>query len=182
MDALSGAARDHAMRMLSAAEERLNDAAILEESARTRSDSASLLSVLALEILLKCARFMDSGAHPKSHDYVAAWKKLHVQTREEVLLKAKLRMPGHADLSDVEELLRIFRRAFEKARYQYEAYEGQSAAEVEARGDAWVANGSRLADADFVYRPNELCALTFGFRHHIRCRLKLVDDGIEASF
>jgi len=75
---------DHVARMLSAAQDRLNDADILAESGRAASDSASLLRILALEVLLKAAQAAVLGKYKRSHNYSVLWESLPPATKAAV--------------------------------------------------------------------------------------------------
>jgi hypothetical protein len=80
-------------------------------------------------------------------------------------------MPGQADLSNLEWLLRNYRFVFERARYFYEFYEGYTLQEQHELGDFWVSLGSPDHEADVQYKPNELASLTEGLLNHIKSEL-----------
>lgn len=115
---------DHALRMLRDAEDRLSDASILATSLEARSDAASLLRILAFEVLLKCALVTNDRTPPRSHNYWGIWQSLPQSAQDAVLSVAADRMPGHADLSNLQWLLCNYRFVFERARYFYEFYDG----------------------------------------------------------
>lgn len=162
--------RDTAKRMYAEALSRLNDSDLLAESPRTQSDSASLLRILAFEVLLKCALRL-SGVEPyKTHNYLALWEMLPAEAQEAILRNANARMPGHADLSELPRILRAYRHVFEKARYYYELQEGRTAEEVHKKGLAWEARGAPLKEADVCYYPAELDCLIAGLRARIEAQ------------
>ena len=162
---------DHALRMLKEAEDRLNDASILTTSLDARSDSASLLRILAFEVLLKCAVVTNGDSPKKSHDYWALWQSLPKSAQGAILTDAENRMPGHADLSNLEWLLRNYKFVFERARYFYEFYEGYTLQEQSELGQFWVDIGSPEHEADVQYKPNELTCLIDGLLAHIKREL-----------
>jgi hypothetical protein len=49
---------DHVARMVEEAKDRLHDAEVLAQTLRTPSDSAYLLRILAVEVLLKAAQLV----------------------------------------------------------------------------------------------------------------------------
>ncbi|TAM95291.1 MAG: hypothetical protein EPN40_10715 [Rhodanobacteraceae bacterium] len=167
---------DHALRMLRDAEDRLSDASILVASLDTRSDAASLLRILALEVLLKCAVITNGGTPQKSHNYLALWQSLPKSAQDAILTVAADRMPGHADLSNLEWLLPNYRFVFERARYFYEFYEGYTLQEQSELGKFWVDLGSPEHEADVQYKPNELTCLIDGLLAYVKRELG-VDQG-----
>jgi hypothetical protein len=166
--------RDHAQRMLRDAEDRLNDASILATSLDTRSDAVSLLRILAFEVLLKCAVVVNGQTPSKSHNYWNLWQSLPKGAQDSVLAVAATRMPGYADLSNLQWLLANYRFVFERARYFYEFYEAYTLQEQKELGDFWVGLGSPEAEADVQYKPNELVCLTDGLLAYIRAELQVV--------
>jgi len=159
--------------MLRDAEDRLSDASILTESLHTRSDAAPLLRILAFEVLLKCAVITNGGTPPKSHNYLALWQSIPRSAQDAILTVAADRMPGHADLSNLEWLLRNYRFVFERARYFYEFYEGYTLQEQSELGQFWVDLGSPEDEADVQYKPNELTCLIDGLLVHVKRELRV---------
>ncbi len=164
---------DHALRMLRDAEDRLNDASILATNLGTCSDAASLLRVLAFEVLLKSAVVVSGGTPPRSHNYWTLWQSLPESARGSVLAVAVDRMPGHTDFSNLQLLLVNYRFVFERARYFYEFYEGYTLQEQKELGDLWVSLGSLEAEADVQYKPNELTCLTDGLLAYVKATLQV---------
>jgi hypothetical protein len=159
--------------MLRDAEDRLNDASILATNFGTSSDAASLLRVLAFEVLLKCAVVANGGTPPRSHNYWNLWQSLPKSVQESVLAVAADRMPGHTDFSSLQLLLINYRFVFERARYFYEFYEGYTLQEQKELGDFWVSLGSPESEADVQYKPNELACLTDGLLAYVRAALQV---------
>ena len=80
-----------------------------------------------------------------------AWLPGYVQS--EILAVAVQNMPGHIDLSRLEELLRWYQFIFEKARYHYELYEDYTFAEQRELGKYWVSIGAPTEEAVVQYHP-----------------------------
>lgn len=164
---------DHALRMLRDAEDRLNDASVLAANLDTRSDAASLLRILAFEVLLKCAIVVNGGTPPRSHNYWNLWQSLPKLVQNSVLAVAVDRMPGYADLSNLQWLLGNYRFVFEKARYFYEFYEDYTLQDQSELGNFWISLGAPETEAEVQYKPNELTCLTDGLLAHIRGKLQV---------
>ena len=126
---------EHVARMLSDAQDRLNDADVLAESGRAASNSASLLRILALEVLLKAAQWASLGRYKRSHAYSALWDALPATARAAVLSVAKQRFPGHADFSSLGALFKDWEYAFTKGRYYFELYENYTLQEQRELGE-----------------------------------------------
>ncbi len=142
------------------ASERLADSAFLAQHFVSRTDSSYLLSLLAFEILLKAAVLIHAGDPGRSHSYLDLFDQLPTHVRNRVLeagTSARL-----CDLSGYRDLLPVFSSNFVKLRYPYERYRGMPEEEYHERGRLWAEAGSPLAEADFVYHPAELNALTHG--------------------
>jgi hypothetical protein len=133
---------EHARRMYRDALQRVNDADILAGSSQTQSDSPALLRILGFEVLLKCALRLSGKTSPQSHDYAALWRQLPSDAQDEILATACTRMPGHADLSDMERLLTTFEFIFKRVRYYYELYEGYTLNQEHELGRRWIEKGA----------------------------------------
>ena len=150
--------------MIAEADARIHDANVIAESLVGRSDSSSLLKILALEVLLKAAQLHTTGKIKRSHNYLEIWSSLPAGARQTVLAVAESRYPGHTDLSHVEKLLCVYEFLFTKARYGYELYEKLSIAEQHELGEEWSSRGAPIEEADIQYFPLELSALLEGLR------------------
>jgi hypothetical protein len=150
--------------MFDEASARIHDADILSESMREVSDSSALIRVLGFEVLLKCALTACGQEFKRSHKYADLWSGLPADIQEQILAKARSRMPGHADLSDVQGLLRAYQYVWEKGRYFYEHYQGWRQDDVEAFGSLWIELGASEEEAEIAYFPNELRCLIFGLQ------------------
>ncbi len=158
---------DRVVRMFHEAKDRLHDADILARSLDTRSDSQAIIRILGFEILLKCALLL-SGQEPKeSHNYKKLWRGLPGHVRKEVMKVASERMPGHADLSNIEEKLVWYQFVFERARYHYELYEDYSLKEQTELGELWLSLGAPNSEAVVQYFPSELTCLIAGLTTYI---------------
>lgn len=159
---------DHVQRMLGEAEGYIYDAALLEESLFAKSSAASLLNILALEILLKAAALAYTGKYSRTHKYVALWDDLPADTQRDALAVACARYPGHADLSDVKQLLSNYEFVFTKVRYHYELYESYSLAEQKELGEYWEELGAPIDESVVRFQPMELSALLHGLLHVVK--------------
>jgi hypothetical protein len=158
---------DRVRRMYNEARDRLHDADILSRSLATVSDSQAIIRILAFEVLLKCALLV-AGQQPKNtHNYKSLCTDLPPDAQREVLAVAAARMPGHADLSDVEKLLIWYRFIFEKARYHYELYEGYTLEEQGKLGEYWEKIGAPTEEAVVQYYPSELECLIEGLTRYV---------------
>jgi hypothetical protein len=158
---------DQVRRMYNEAHARLHDAEILSRSLRARSDSSAIIRILAFEILLKAALVVARQKPKAHHNYRKLWLGLPGKARKGILAVAKARMPGHADLSNVEDLLRWYQFIFEKARYHYELYEGYSLKEQAELGDLWLSLGAPTHEAVVQYHPDELVCLIAGLNAYV---------------
>jgi hypothetical protein len=158
---------DRVVRMFQEAQDRLHDADILACSLDTRSDSQAIIRILGFEILLKCALLL-SGQEPKnSHNYKNLWLGLPGGVRKKVLQVASARMPGYADLTNLEEKLKWWQFVFERARYHYELYENYTLEEQTELGELWVALGAPNHEAVVQYFPSELQCLISGLTAYV---------------
>jgi len=153
--------------MIGEAENYLHDAGLLEKSFAAQSYAASVLKVLALEILLKAAGLAYIGKYSRTHKYVALWEDLPAQVRGDVLAIGAMRFAGHADLSDVKMLLHDYEFVFTKVRYHYELYEDYSFAEQKELGDYWVELGAPENESIVNFHPMELSAMLHGLQQVI---------------
>jgi hypothetical protein len=158
-------------RMFASALERLNDAEILSQNLETASDAPALLSILGFEILLKCSLILSGASALKTHNYVKLWNALPDSARTEILNVANARMPGHADLSNIEKLLNWYQYIFEKVRYPYEMFEGYSFLEERELAELWVSLGAPTEEALIQYYPMELACLIAGVRAYVESRV-----------
>jgi len=158
---------DHAKRMLNEARERIHDADLLSQNLSRQSDSDAFLRILGFEILLKCAVLVSGTKPARHHKYVRLWDELPPDTQVGILAAARLRMPGHADLSNLDSLLNWYQYIFEKARYHYELYEGYSLQEQRELGELWLSLGAPTEEAVVQYYPNELRCLIHGLEQFI---------------
>lgn len=158
-------------RMLREAQARLHDAEILGSSLRTRSDSQAFLRVLAFEVLLKAAVIVSGTARATGHKYNELWNKLPANVQASISDFAASRMPGHADLSDLEKLLYWYQFIFERARYGYELYDAYTPEEMCQLGENWVERGALVEEAVIQYYPCELECLTDGLIKYVESAL-----------
>ncbi len=158
---------DDAARMFKEARGRIHDAALLSQSLSRATDSDAFLRILGFEILLKCALVVGGVKPARNHKYVQLWRELPSDAQASILAGARARMPGHADLSDLDNLLNWYQFVFEKARYHYELYKGYSLEEQHELGELWVSLGSPTEEAIVQYYPSELECLIHGLEQFI---------------
>jgi hypothetical protein len=158
---------DRIRRMYSEAQNRLYDADLLASTLTTRSDSQAIIRILAFEILLKSALLVANQEPKQNHNYKKLWLGLPGCARKEILAVASERMPGHADLSDVEKLLGWYQFVFERGRYHYELYKGYSDAEQHELGQFWSSIGAPTDEAVVQYYPLELECLIAGLNAYV---------------
>jgi len=145
--------RDHAQRYLA-------DASFLQQRLVAESDGASLLQLIAFEILLKAVLRAHEGTPTRDHKYTQLFDGLTADIQGRVLAAARARFGPHADFSDLPRLLSTWSSNFVDLRYAYEAYDGMEQEEVAKRSAEWMAAGASIEEADFKYYPMELRALT----------------------
>lgn len=158
---------DQATRMLDEARGRIHGADLLSQNLARESDSDAFLRVLGFEILLKCALMLTGAKPARHHKYVQLWRALPADAQASILEAAHLRMPGHANLSDLDNLLNWYQFIFEKARYHYELYEGYTLQEQHELGELWISLGAPDDEAVVQYHPNELGCLIHGLERFI---------------
>ncbi len=172
---------DHARRMLGEALARIHDADLLSQSLSAESNSDAFLRILGFEILLKCAVLISGQQPSKSHKYTVLWNALRIDTRKQIVATANLRMPGHADLSDIEKLLNWYQFIFERARYHYELYEKYTLDEQHQLGELWRELGAPSEEAMVQYYPRELICLIHGLQSFIEAALPNLSLNPDAS-
>lgn len=158
---------DRIRRMYHEANDRLHDADLLASALDSRSDSRAIIRILAFEILLKCALLIANQEPKQSHNYKSLWLGLPGYAREEILALASARLPGQADLTDIEKFLFWYQFIFERARYHYELYDNYSLAEQHELGQYWLEIGAPTEEAVVQYYPHELTCLIAGLNAYV---------------
>ncbi|WP_367848594.1 hypothetical protein [Rhodoferax sp. WC2427] len=153
--------------MYSEAQDRLHDADLLAASLNRMSNSESIIRILAFEVLLKAALLVSRQEPKQSHNYRTLWLGMPGYARKEILAFASERMPGLANLSQIEKFLFWYQYIFEKSRYHYELYDGYTLAEQNELGQSWLETGARTEDAVVQYYPLELECLIAGLKAYI---------------
>jgi HEPN domain-containing protein len=151
--------------------EYINDANILQGRLDSISNASAIIRVLAFEILLKCAIYLNNGKLLKGHNYDTLWEKLSTEAKEEIEKTAQERMPAQVDLSNIPNLLKELTDVFMDGRYLYEKNEGMTREEVKIKGQSWVHRGAPLEEADIQYFPEELECLICGLKSHIESKI-----------
>ena len=164
-------ARDRTSRMLRDARARTYDADLLSQNMLRATDSDALLRILGFEILLKCALHVCGAEVGRHHRYNDLWDSLPADARDSILSTANLRMPGHADLSNLQYLLKWYQFIFEKGRYHYELYEDYSAEEQLELETLWASVGAPTDESIVQYHPNELRCLIHGLEQFVEGKI-----------
>ena len=153
--------------MLREARARIRDADLLSADLGRDSDSDALLRILGFEILLKCALVVTGTLPAHTHNYAKLWSTLPEASRAKIVADASARMPGVAELEDLDQLLKDYQFVFERARYSYEMYEGYSDQDRHDLGELWVALGATMKEAIVAYHPLELECLNYALERFI---------------
>jgi HEPN domain-containing protein len=143
---------------------RLRDAQYLRtlEGPARPSDSEALLSLLAFELLLKCALRMH-GIEPSKfgHRYKELFNQLPRDVQEDLVEKARTRIgPGSELDHDPMKVLDVLSGNFVRLRYPYEDYEHVTEGEYREMGAEWTAMGCPESEAIQALYPNELFGIT----------------------
>lgn len=168
-------------RMYNEAMERVEDADILAQSLRSDSNSAQIIRVLSLEVLLKAAIVLSGQTPNQHHDYAKHWLALPGYAQKAVLKEAMDRMPGHTDFSDLPKLLKCYEHVFVKARYGYEALANYSDSECSELGEFWLSLGAPSDEALVQYYPLELICLVEGLASYLQSKLPREDVEIAGQ-
>ena len=148
--------------MLRESNSRLQSAELLR-SAGDDSDSAYLLRLLGLELLLKVIFEESLGTpSPRHHRYAEIFFALPQNVQDNLLRIAGERIGPSALADDPILVLTELGSNFISLRYPYDKYAGLSEAEYGQAGKDWVEAGSDPQDAVFRYHPEELVGLTYG--------------------
>jgi hypothetical protein len=170
---------NHPRRMYESAMSRVQDADILSRALRP-TDSANILRILGMEILLKAAVALSGTEPKKSHNYLALWNQLPDNVRTQITDIAKRRMPGHADLSNIPKLLTWYRYIFEEVRYPYEAFENYAEDEIRELSRFWGEDlEADIEEALVRYYPSELTCLIEGLKVYVEAQLP--NNALEAD-
>ena len=147
--------------------QRLEDAEVLDRAYRvdTRSDSAHLLQLLGLELLLKLVyeiTLQRKSTHHHAYEQIFEALPDHLQNK---ILKLVGERVGPSALStNVAAVLKEWGKNFIALRYPYERYESFTEEQYAALGEQWIAKGAPIDEATFRYYPEEL----FGMLHALR--------------
>lgn len=152
--------------MVESAKNRLADADLLYHHGGS-TESVVFLRLLAFEVLLKAAHWVRSGQPRNRHDYLRLWSNLGAENRNRILDAAKDRMGRGPVLQNLCEVLETWSRNFSGIRYEYEKQADRTAEEVHEKGSRWVENDAPLEEADFVFHPEELEALSRALEQHL---------------
>ncbi|MEK9505179.1 HEPN domain-containing protein [Gaopeijia maritima] len=153
-------------RMVASARSRRADAELLRHNGGS-TESVAFLKLLAFEVLLKAAHWVRSGPPPTGHDYLRLWSNLGPRHRDRILDAAKEQMGRGPVLTKLCDVLETWRRNFSDIRYEYEKQADLTPEEVHEKGSTWVESDAPLEEADFIFHPEELTALTGALERHL---------------
>ena len=143
----------HLVLMHREALRRLADAKVLSD----RGDSAHLLCLIGLELLLKLIHEVTLRRKTThGHKYELIFRDLPIEIQEEIIKRAGARIGPSALNSGALKILREWGKNFVNLRYPYEKYEGLTEKEYSALGEDWLKAGASLEEAHFRYFPEEL--------------------------
>ena len=162
------------------ASNRMADSSILAQSVNTRGDSAYLLNLLALEILLKCALLINEEKLVRGHKYSELFEMLPKDQRDRIVSVAAERLGPTVNYSDLDSKLNVFSSNFIKLRYPYESYKDLTEEEYFQLGDQWMERGAIVEEAEFKYYPEELYGLQYALSKEVEAWLANQSPEIDA--
>jgi hypothetical protein len=148
-----------ALRRLQDAET-LSQAMVLGE----RSDSAYLLQLLGLELLLKIVFEAALSKPGRGHEYEKLFGELPQDLQAKLLSLAGERVGPSALAVDHEPVIKEWGQNFIALRYPWERYATLNEEQYSAVGEAWVSKGAPLEEAMFRYHPEELVGFIAALR------------------
>ena len=149
------------------------DADLLAGSGQNRSGGEFLLSILALELLLKCALKLSGGNPIHTHNYFELWQNLNQPLRVSLLKKASSRSGWYPDSDDLLEVLTALTEAFIHGRYEYDIHSELNQAEFSKIGKHWDGNPKT---SDYATYPSERRSLIYALRCHLETELGVNSD------
>lgn len=153
--------------MATEAKQRIASANLLSASAGDHGDSAHLLELLALELLLKASIRIHTRESARGHKYQALFRMLPGRTQASLLAVASERVGPDARYAEIGQILAEWGQNFVSLRYPFERYEGMDYAQYVAKGRAWIESGADESVADFRYYPEELAGLLFALENAV---------------
>lgn len=167
--------RADAIRMYSHSRELSDSAELLAGHLEDHGTASVILKLIAFEVALKAALLVSSGKNAMDirHHFKKGWYRLDTDIQSDVRRNAEQRMAGHVSFHDIDALLDTWESNFIAVRYSYEKLNGLSDEVVREKGDNWIKGGCQDEDADFVFHPDELFALTHGLHVWLSQKLKL---------
>ena len=146
--------------------QRLRDAETLTQAMAfgERSDTAYLLQLLGLEILLKIVFEAALSKPAWGHEYEKLFDKLPQDIQVRLLSLAGERVGPSALAVDHEPVLKEWGQNFVALRYPWQRYELLTEDQYSTIGEAWVSKGAPLEEATFRYHPEELVGFIAALR------------------
>ncbi|GBG15805.1 uncharacterized protein NMK_3417 [Novimethylophilus kurashikiensis] len=138
--------------------QRLKDAETLSQviPLGERTDSAYILQLLGLELLLKIVFETALSKPGVGHKYEKLFGELPQSLQTRLLASANKRVQ-HSELAiNHERVLEEWGKNFVDLRYPWERYATLSEEQYSSLGEEWVSKGAPLEEATFRYHPEEL--------------------------
>ena len=141
--------------------QRLKDAETLSQaiSLGESADSAYLLKLLGLEILLKIVYEFTLCKPGRRHEYEKLFGELPQNLQTRLLALAGERVGLSALAENHELVLKEWGKNFVALRYPWERYATLSEEQYSTISEAWVSKGAPLEEATFRYHPEELVGM-----------------------
>lgn len=161
---------------------RLSDAKILVDAdplGSRRGDSAHLLKLLGLELLLK---FLYEVEHSRQadglgHNYKKIFLDLRSETQARLMSLCGERIGPSAFNTESASILAEWGRNFVDLRYPFERYKGLSEEQYAAASARWLQKDANLGSAKFRFYPEELTGLLFALQTLANeCALRIFGD------
>ena len=145
---------------------RLADAEILSKAMppEENSDSAYLLKLLGLELLLKIVFEAELNKPGGGHAYEKLFGELPPSLQTKLLALAGERVGPSALVENHELVLQKWGKNFVDLRYPWESYEGLSEEQYLTIGEKWMSKDAPLEEAKFRYYPQELLGFLSALR------------------
>lgn len=137
---------------------RLEDAETLSEALGLGGggDSAYLLRLLGLELLLKIVFESVLGKPGRGHEYEKLFNELPRDVQTRLLSLAGERVGPSALAVNHESVLKEWGQDFIDLRYPWERYARLSEEQYFTLGGEWISKGSPIEEATLRYHPKEL--------------------------
>ena len=152
--------------MYEEASKRLRDADLLQAAIPfdESSDSAYLLKLLGLELLLKLIYEYELSKKAHGHKYEELFEELPKDLQTRLLSLAGERVGPSGLSSDPKSILQEWGANFVGMRYPWVRYANCSEEDYSNLGQTWISNDAPIEDATFRYHPRELIGFIAALR------------------